>query len=284
MEPMTAASQMPADLTIHPRNLRFQSTMPANRWWLGGDPVATALYNSLSVTFPEGEKFFIDAVAHYRDRTPEPLRSQITAFARQEGAHTREHMTFNNHVTKAGYDLSAMDARTEARTDFGRTRWSLPRLGATAALEHFTAILAHEALVRPEHFDGAPDEIRRMWRWHAIEEIEHKAVAFDTFLVAAAKLPAIRRWIMRCLLMFGVTIQFARSITANVADFLRQDGIEPKTMRRRALRYLFGEPGMLKHVLPAYFAYYRPGFHPWNRDDRALIAGVDAELATQVAA
>lgn len=264
------SAHTPADLTITHRNLRFETKVP--RWWLNNDPLASAIYSALSTTFPEGERKFIESVARYADQAREPLKSQITAFIRQEATHTREHLAFNAHVVEAGYDLSGIEARLKERMAEARQQSPLVQLAATAALEHFTAILAHQALADRSEFANLPEKTRQLWEWHAIEEIEHKAVAFDTLMMAAKDLTPFKRWLLRVLVMYNVTNHFVSSMIGHVADLLRQDGFEPKTFRWRAIRYLFGKPGVLRKVLPAYLAYYRPGFHPWEIDDRALMA------------
>src|SRR3546814_1673082 len=71
------------------------------------------------------------------------------------------------------------------------------QLAGTCALEHFTATLAHAILSDPAHLAGAETEAQRMWRWHAIEEIEHKAVAYDTLLLAMRDRTHFRRWTLR---------------------------------------------------------------------------------------
>ena len=92
---------------------------------------------------------------------------------------------FNKRALEAGYDLSALEARVERRLAIsraaGRRSSTSPR---PCALEHFTAILAHQLLGNPRHLAGADPESAALWRWHAIEEIEHKGVAYDTWLHA----------------------------------------------------------------------------------------------------
>jgi predicted metal-dependent hydrolase len=281
---MSDASRTPPDLMIRPRNYRFRADPSQAKWWMNGDPLATAWHNALSATFPEGEKLFIEAVVHFKDKADARLRDQIGDFVRQEAAHTREHLAFNELLTQR-YDMSGIDERTRQRVTFARTRPKLGQLAATAALEHFTAILAHDALTHPEDFEGAPEELIKLWRWHAVEEIEHKAVAFDVLRAVTADLPPIRRWLMRCVTMAIITVQFARSMTRNTADLLRQDGIEPKSMRGAAWRYfVFGKPGVLRRIFGHYMAWYRPGFHPWQTDDRSLLNGIEDSLIPAAAA
>jgi predicted metal-dependent hydrolase len=46
--------------------------------------------------------------------------------------------------------------------------------------------------------------------------------------------------------------------------------------------YLLGTPGVVRKIVPAWFAYFLPGFHPWNHDDRALIGKAQSEFADAV--
>ena len=268
----------PTDLTIEPREIAFGREAPHPRWWLAGDPVATAFYNALSITFPLGERFFMDAVRHYRDRTPPVLQGQINAFLKQEAMHSREHVFFNRQLTDHGYDIGPAERRLEWRINLSRKTPPAMQLAATAALEHFTAIMAHEVLREPKHFDGASAEASRMWRWHAMEEIEHKAVAFDTFTAAVRGGP-VGRWLLRASVMVLATALFTYTISRNVADLFKQDGMGALRAWGRLFGYLWGSPGLLRRITPAYFAYYRPGFHPWEVDDRALLASIQGELA-----
>lgn len=273
-----AETQTPADLAIHPRDIAFGRGSPPPRCWVGGDAVATAFFNALSASFPQGERFFMDAVRRYRTAAEPKLAEQIQAFLAQEAVHSREHLVFNAGVAGQGFDFSRIDAYLKSRFDFGRTLPPLNQLCATIALEHFTAILAHALLADGDDLAGAPAELKRMWHWHAIEEIEHKAVAFDTFLAATRKLWALRRWQIRCVAMLLTTIMFIQFITFGVHEFFRQQGIDNFRNWRKLVHYLWIRPGLMRRAAPSYFAYYRPGFHPWRIDDRTLIGDVEAAL------
>lgn len=279
-----AELQTPADLAIHPRDIAFGRGSPPARWWLDNDPVATAFYNALSASFPQGERFFMDAVRNYRRAVDPGLGTQIQAFLAQEAVHSREHLYFNSNVATEGANFDRIDSYLRSRFDFGRTLPPLNRLCATIALEHFTAILAHALLSSGDDLAAAPAELRRMWQWHAIEEIEHKAVAFDTFLAVTQKYSPIRRWWFRCVSMALTTVMFFQFITFGVREFLRNDGIDTFASWRALFRYLWMKPGLMRRAAPSYFAYYLPGFHPWRVDDRALISGVEANLSASHAA
>ncbi len=279
LDPSMAATPTPADLVILPRDLNFSPEKAHPRWWLGGDVIGTALFNAFSATFPHGERYFIDSVRQFRDRVPAPLQAQIADFIKQESMHSREHLLFNRGATAAGYDLSALEARSKARMDIARSRPPTAQVAVTAALEHFTAIIAHTLLTRPEILAGAPPEARDLWRWHSVEEIEHKSVAFDVLMHVIAGRSAFNRWRLRTRVMILVTILFVRNMSKNVADLMRQDGLEPKRQRWATLKWLFLSPGLLSGLIPHYLAWFQPGFHPWKQDDRAVLAAAAPEFA-----
>ncbi|MBC2670406.1 metal-dependent hydrolase [Novosphingobium piscinae] len=267
------------EATLTVRDLRFGRTTRPGRWWLGGDPVATAWHTALSATFPRGEAFFIESVKACRDGAPPRLEAEIRDFVRQEINHTREHLAFNRGALEAGYDFTRIDAHVEAMLALTKGRPPEVNLAATMALEHFTAMLAHEFLANPAHFAGGEPEVVNLWRWHAIEEIEHKAVAFDTYRHATRNWRPRRRWVLRCLMMLIVTRNFLAHRIADALDLLAQDGITGWRAKGRLLAYLFIRPGVLRRIFPSWISYFRPSFHPWDHDDRALIATAERALA-----
>jgi uncharacterized protein len=268
-----AAPAARSGLAITVRDWRF-SREPKPRWWLNGDPIATAWHNSLSATFPRGEAFFIESVRAFRNGAPPRLAEDIRSFTAQEVNHSREHIAFNRAAADAGYDLVEIDRMVGEWIGKTRSRPPIVSLAATIALEHFTAMMAHEILRHPRHLSGADTESAAMWRWHAIEEIEHKGVAYDTFLHATRDWSRWRRWRLKALVMLRVTKDFVGNRTRDALALLAQDGITGRRVRWRLYAYLLWKPGMLRRLLPAWLSYFMPGFHPWNQDDRALIANL----------
>ena len=275
---MDHPSPTPADLRIQPRNVMFARDRSAARWWNGGDAVATAFYNSLSLTFPKGEAFFIDSVRNFRECVPAPQQAQIDAFIKQEAAHSREHNHLNNQVEQAGYDVRPMHADLDSRLAELKDKPSIFGLVTTVALEHFTAIIAHACLKSERHFKNASPDAARLWKWHAIEEIEHKGVAYDTFLAATQKLSGYKRWKFRSLVMLHISYTFLRGRVRAMREFLKQDGIVGPLTGLRIFSYLVIYPGLLRQIFPAWLSFFRPGFHPWQHDDRALVAEHEARL------
>jgi predicted metal-dependent hydrolase len=275
---MTAA-QTPADLVITPRNLTFGRDLKQTRWWYGGQAAPSALYNVLSLTFPKGEAFFIESVKHFRDQTQEPLTSQVTAFIAQEAIHSREHSHFNRQVTEAGYDLTTISERFNANLAESKERPPVINLTATLAFEHFTAILAHAWLKDDRYFKGAPVETANLWRWHAMEEIEHKAVAYDTYNTVLKDIAPFKRWMLRSRLMLRVTRLFLQNRARDMSDLFKQDGIDTPATWAKVAAYLLIYPGLLRQVFLPWLAFFRPGFHPWDHDDRALLRKTSEALA-----
>jgi uncharacterized protein len=273
----------PTDLTITPRDRRFGRGASTDRWWLGGNPVATALYNALSATFPKGEAFFVESVRNFREDVPPRLESEIRAFVTQEVMHSREHVAFNKRAQDAGYDLTPLERRVDDRLALVRSKPPIAALAATMALEHFTAILAHQLLSDPRHLAKADPESRALWRWHAIEEIEHKGVAYDTWLHATRSWPRFKRWSVKARVMLLVTRNFLVDRTAGTLELLRQDGITGPGAWARLFWYGWVRPGMFRKVFAAWASYFMPGFHPWNHDDRALIGQAESELKSEPA-
>ncbi|HEX8535478.1 MAG TPA: metal-dependent hydrolase [Allosphingosinicella sp.] len=273
----------PSDLTITPRDRRFGRDSRTERWWNGGDPVATALYNALSATFPKGEAFFVESVRKFRDGADPKLAAEIKAFTTQEVMHSREHVQFNRRAHDAGYDLTKLEEQVDFRLDLVRSKPPIASLAATMALEHFTAILAHELLRDPRHLDQADAETAAMWRWHAIEEIEHKGVAYDTWLHATKDWPRSKRWKVKAKVMLLVTRNFVVDRTAGALELLRQDGITGPRAWARLFWFAYVRPGMIRKILGAWAGFFMPGFHPWNHDDRPLIAAAEQRLAAEPA-
>lgn len=276
---MSVAVPTPADLQITPRDVRFGRNSKQSRWWLGGDPIATAFFNALSITFPKGEALFIESVKAFRDGVPAKLDREIKAFVMQEVMHSREHVAFNTRVAEAGYDTSRLEASVDEVVAFVKTRPAIVNLAATMALEHYTAILAQQFLQDPSHMAGADAESRRLWTWHAIEEIEHKGVAYDTWLHATRDWSRWRRWKLKSVMMLLVTMNFWPKRYRGMLDLLRQDGITGWRVHPRILWYWFGTPGLVRKLILPWLGFFLPGFHPWKHDDRALIGLHESEYA-----
>lgn len=278
----TTTKDMETPTTARPIPVRRVPSPDADlpRWWFGGSPVATHVVNALGFVFPEGERFFIRSVRAFEDRIDDPaLRQALRGFYGQEAQHQRAHRELFGVLEAQGYEIASFLAWFE-RVAFEQIEPSFSpavRLATTAALEHFTATLGARAL-ETDVLDAAHPSVRRLLRWHAAEEIEHKAVAWDVFQAVDG------RWRVRALgfaIALGVLVGF---VGAGTRHLLRQ---EPRgavraaerrptsrAVRRRRMRNL-------PRVLTRSLAFLRPGFHPDERDDYHLASAFFAEDAAQ---
>ena len=264
-----ATPQASPEITV--RNRRFaRGTRDRTQ-----DRVAAAWFLALSAAFPNGEAMFIDAVRAFRDDAPPRLAAEIRDFIRQEINHTREHVGFNRAAELAGYDVAPVIAKAADLVRETQQNPPLVQLAITMALEHFTAMFAHEFLARPDTLATAGMVDRDLWMLHAVEEIEHKAVAYDTFLHATRDWKPLKRWMMRSVIMLRVTKRFLQHRSEDALTLMAQDELIGWRARRALFAYLVGKPGLLRRIFPAWLAFFRPDFHPWDIDDRHLIERYD---------
>lgn len=264
----TAAVSPAARPKITIRKLPFRIPEDAPKYFWRNEKGVTALAYALSGVFPDGERMFMDAVRHYKDAiTDEDLRRAMLDFAGQEAQHGRVHEQYNEYAARRGFDVPTIQRSTQRRiAAMKETVPPIARLSATASLEHFTALMA-ELLLGDESFAAGVHEAHaELWRWHAAEEAEHKAVAFDVL-----KAVDPRYWIrMRS---YAITsVMFPLTTLLQTYYLMHKDGTLTDARAHLGLfRFLFIEPGLAARVLPGWADYLRPDFHPWDRDDRELL-------------
>ncbi|MFZ5669921.1 MAG: metal-dependent hydrolase [Pseudomonadota bacterium] len=268
----------PVDVPVRPRDIRFQVENAGRGFWLGGDPVGTAVFNALSLTFPDGERLFMDAVRAFRDRLDGKLAEDARGFIAQEAIHSREHHGLNGLIDRTRYPVDEIEAQVRERTTAARGRGPMAMLISTIALEHFTAMMAEMHMAHDDLFENADPEIERLWRWHAMEETEHKAVAFDVFMAVTRDWKPWRRYLRRCIAMAIITYMFSRNITRYAARLLEADGYAAPAALRAVRRFVWSKPGIFRRGWRTYLAWYRPGFHPWDQDTRPALAAWKAEF------
>jgi predicted metal-dependent hydrolase len=272
------ASRTPDGVHVQPRDVHFDLSSAGAGFWLGGDPVGTAVFNALSLTFPDGERMFMDAVRHYRSQLRGKLADDVRGFVAQEAAHLREHRAFNQLIDRNRYPVAAIEAKVRQRIAAMRSRGPMATLVVTIALEHFTAMMAEMHDLQRDLFEGVSPDIERLWRWHAMEETEHKAVAFDVFIEVTRDWQPVIRYLRRAVSMAIIGPLFTRNITRYAALLLEADGYPPKTALAAVRKYVWKKPGLFRRGWKSYLAWFRPGFHPWDIDNRTLVATWKAEF------
>jgi uncharacterized protein len=253
------------------RNLKFATSPDDARASLQADPIAVAFYTALSATFPHGEAFFVQSVAQFSKDVPPALKTEVDAFIRQEALHSREHVTFNKNAADVGMPLDVMILRAAGQLNAMAHRSSFYRLAITVALEHFTSVFAEKVLTDPRHLAHYQTEEQQLWQWHAIEEIEHKAVAIDVFHHVTSDWTPLKRYVYRSVAMVDCMTRLAQVIWTGFGDVLASQGLRTKGWRRGVLNFLFVRPGLLAAMLPEVLDFFKPGFHPNHKDDAAIL-------------
>jgi predicted metal-dependent hydrolase len=241
-----------------------------------GDLILSHLAASLSSVFPDGEDFFVRSVRHFRDDITDPeLKRQVNGFIGQEAMHGREHRAFNDRLAELGYPTKLYERITKKGLELReRIAPASANLAATAALEHFTATLAELVLTSQQTRDlFGHDEVRNLFLWHALEESEHKAVAFDVYKAVGGG-ERLRVWTMK-FLRYGFVLGLIASIIGSLL-------LDPKTYRpgvlRKSWRKVRRSPIVSRDLWDRLKDYERPDFHPDDHDTDELVATWRATL------
>lgn len=252
-------------MDIIPRKILRQPQIASPKYWYDNKAFETHFFNALSSTFPEGERFFIISVRNYAAQITDPkLKEQVERFISQEGQHSREHEAHLKLLADQGFALLIRMNRWER----GVMRWfakTLPRyaLALTLTIEHVTAIFAATLLSNQARLcESMHTDYRLLWRWHAVEEIEHKAVAFDVYEQTGGGV-GLRRLAAMQVAIFFPAILFLRH-----GLLLAKDGVLFDFAQwRRGCVFLLGRNGLLRKVMGAYSRCLSREFHPWRHNN-----------------
>lgn len=277
----------PATPPIRARRLELDyDTVPLPKYFMV-DPLMSHVVAVLSSLFPEGEDFFVRSVRRFRDQIDDPvLKRQVAGFIGQEANHGREHRSFNARLQALGYPTARIDRMVKRGLGFDEKHRSAEIcLAATAALEHYTATLAEVLLTSAEARElFTADEVRELLVWHALEESEHKAVAFDVYQAVCGDQK------LRVKIMNQTTVGFIfTSVMHTTLSVLRDpEARKPKVLLAN-LRSVRRSPWLSKEVRRKIRDYNRPDFHPNDHDNAELTAewreklfGEGGELADQL--
>jgi predicted metal-dependent hydrolase len=258
-----------AKANIPPRRMDFEFADETKRYWYKDSPFLTTFWSTLSTLFPEGETFFVDSVRNYRKDISDPLlKAQVSGFIGQEAMHSKEHKAFNDLAEKHGFPANNLDRDLGYLLRFARK--VLPKkhqLAVTVALEHYTAILAEQLLRDPSHQANIQDpEALKLWMWHALEENEHKIVAYDVYnLIGGGYFTRVLTMIIVTFFFFAVVgIGHIRMLWADRKLFDVWGNL-------KGFWYLWSPKGLFPKLLPQYLDFFRPGFHPNDHDTVQLL-------------
>ena len=255
-----------ASVGIPPRHMDFQfpETMP--KYFYANNATATIFFAMLSASFPPGERFFMDSVRHFRNRvTDKRQRAAISGFMGQEAIHGREHERLNELLAERGFDMETPERFVKVMLSVLTKLPKSTQLAATTFMEHFTALLAEQLLEDEEFRSLADPEMIKIWQWHALEELEHKAVAYDVYELIGnshgERIAAAAASVVVLIPMMGVTWAWMLAKDGKLGDV--KDNVD-------GLKMMFGRNGFVSRILPRMPEFIGRRFHPDDHDTKAL--------------
>jgi hypothetical protein len=257
---MSADPIAPPALDLPVRRLRIDLSSGFPRTWIAGDAFRTHYFNALSMSFPVGEQFFIDAVKAGVGLLPEDRQAQwqdvIRGFTGQEATHRFLHGQFNAELERQGL-VNRWQHWALRRVEMSKEFHPRNHVAVTAAYEHFTAVLATAVLTHPEWLENADPRLALLWRWHAVEESEHKAVAMDLYRAIGGSERRRIGWFLWSAFLFVVESTAQTTINLYHAGELHK----PRTWWQ-GLRWTFGPGGTIASTFVPLLRYLKKGFHP----------------------
>ena len=247
------------------------------RYWFAGDPFLTRMFDALSLTFPDGERYFIQSVRLFRDQIQDPdLKQRVADFIRQEAQHGIAHDKMNQIMKDQGMPVDQFIQRLNKVFKF-ELKYRSPQynIAMTAAAEHLTALMAETFYGEKETLQDAHPYVRALFAWHAIEEMEHRDVAFDVMQQVGNVHEVTRKMalVLTTGLMFGFTL-YRANVMLKCDGFNRTQRLK---MNVRGLQWLFGKQGKLRKMQSQYRDWFKPDFHP---SQHPIIAQYDVWLDT----
>lgn len=255
-----------ATVGIPPRQIDFLFDDNSPRYMYADNATASLFFAVLSGFFPPGEMFFVESVRRYRDQiTDETLKAQVSGFIGQEAIHSREHERLNAFLSSRGMDTGPAERAVKAGL------WLLCRLSprqqlaCTTLMEHFTAALAEQLLTDEAFRRQADPELLKLWEWHALEELEHKAVTYDVYeLVGNA-------WYQRMLALPLVLGCLTPPLLASWIWMMAREGsIKDWRDLSKGVSLLLGSKGFVTRIMPHMPAFFSRRFHPDQHDTSML--------------
>jgi predicted metal-dependent hydrolase len=264
-----------ADLTV--RRLLIDLDSPVPRHWVDGDPFRTAFFSALSFGFPVGEDFFIRSVKRAIPLLPEKERplwqKELQGFIGQEATHRRIHSLFNDKLAANGL-VDSWSPRAASRMHRIEAVEPSHALAATAATEHFTAILANYLFDYPEQLGNSEERFKTLWFWHAAEESEHRASVFDLYCALGGTHERRVWWMKR------ITYVFLSEALRQTISNLHHDGNLWKWKTWKVgIPYLFGKKGLFRTIYGPWKDYFSPNFHPGQHNADKGIQWLQANQA-----
>lgn len=238
------------------------------------------MWSTLSLVFPEGERFFIRSVKRFQDQVSDPvLQKEIKAFIAQETQHGRMHEMYNDQfILKRSPDeivnRGPRSARFQAFENF-LVNYISPKLplAMTAAAEHYTAAWAGVAF-DDDRVKKMPQSLKYLIYWHAIEEVEHKHVAYNVLKSADGS------YFTRAAGMVVQSVMMGTNLPLLFLELLaHEEHVDWPKLFGDIVHEATDKNGLIRKFVEAFWEYMRPDFDVnANANDRWRAAQITEEL------
>lgn len=276
------AVQSRSKIEIIPRKVTFDFSDFEQPFYYNGNSCISAMWVALSASFPAGEAEFIKSVGLFEHQIGDhKLKAQVRDFAHQEAHHSLQHRRVNRMFDRLGYRTDKLNLAFKDELKKREHKWSPEkRLARTVCAEHVTAVMAHHALTHPAHMAHFPESFRHLFLWHAIEEIEHKSVAFDVYQECVGDVKLLHKEYKRF-----TRFEFPYKIWLSSRYLLKKFDHKVTWRERRELWvFLYGKGGLISDMKAFYREFLERDFHPWNHDDSELVEHWKVTLAPHFSA
>lgn len=247
-----------------------------------GEPEQSFFLIGLSLLLPYLEPYLIRTMKEAKPHvTDSGLLTDLQQFSAQEGQHYKQHIRFNEKVRLSGYPgLEPLERQLEADyLRFSETKSLRFNLGYAEGFEALTTATARFALENGDRSQGSP--IGEMMLWHAIEELEHRTVAFDIYdhvcggYVRRLGIGLFAQWHMARFIF-----RVAGYMIEASPEIMEAHGGEEGAKRRREMASR-EQRALIPSILRTYLPWYTPHDIPFSEDMRAIAAMFD-EKATSL--
>ncbi len=265
-------------MIVRKPNFEFPETILKH--WLDDCAFKTHLCNSFTLLFPTGEKFFVRSIARFTPQIgDEKLKKDAKLFMQQETQHAIEHEKYIQNLRDQGYDIDqTLRLVEDVITRFVEKSTSAEfKLSLTAGFEHLTSLLAEIGLSE-KFFENSDPVMKKLFEWHAVEEIEHRAVAFDVLKSANPS------YANRIAGLMGGYLILSGLVGLVTTHLLWQDGLllKRKTIKD-ALDVFILKNALLPKAIGIFSRYLHPNFHPLDENLNDLIYSTQSSWAEGVA-
>lgn len=138
----------------------------------------TRFLNSLSLVFPVGERFFMEAIRKHEYLLDDTLLKEVKGFYQQEGSHGVFHRDINNLLLAKEHQTTINIEALDRLLSLGSTPEE--ELLTTCSLEIWTALGA--IILKPiRNIVLKDNSFSTAWKVHAKEEFEHRKTSHKVY-------------------------------------------------------------------------------------------------------